>query len=252
MNKRDKNIWEEYFDAHAPDYMKNSFTGATTDEVEFIVEELALSAGSSILDAGCGTGRHSVELAKRGYIMTGVDISGGMLEEARKAAEVAGVRLNLVKADAVQMVLNQKFDAAICLCEGAFALLGNDDDAYDHDMRILNNIAVALKPGAPFILETLNGLQKARHFKNDDVKNRKFDPVTLVETFTMELETPEGKRVFTLRERGYIASELILMMKLNGFSVQHVWGGTAGNWRREIPDMDEIGMLLVARKYGEE
>ncbi|UCC81349.1 MAG: class I SAM-dependent methyltransferase [Candidatus Zixiibacteriota bacterium] len=252
MNKRDKSIWEEYFDAHAPDYMDNSFTRATKDEVNFIIEELGLPGGNSILDVGCGTGRHSIELAKRGYIMTGVDISSGMLEEARKAAEVAGVGLNLVKSDAVQMVFDHKFDAAVCLCEGAFALLGESDDAYDHDMRILNNIAVALKPGAPFILETLNGLQKARHFNNDDVKNRKFDPLTLVETFTMELETPEGKRVFTLRERGYIASELILMMELNGFSVKHVWGGTAGNWRREIPDMDEIGILLVAHKTGGE
>lgn len=248
MNKRHRNIWEEYFDAHAPDYMDNSFTKATADEVEFIIEELKLAAGSTILDVGCGTGRHSVELAKRGYIMTGVDISGGMLEEARKAAEIAGIRLDLVKADAAQMAFNRKFDAAICLCEGAFALLGNDDNPYEHDMKILNNISAALKPGAPFILETLNGLQKARHFNNEDVKGGKFDPLALVETFTMEQETPEGKKVFTLRERGYIASELILMMKLSGFSVRHVWGGTAGNWIRETLNMDEIGILLVARK----
>jgi len=248
MNKREKSIWEEFFDAHAPDYMKNSFTAATTAEVDFIIEELALTVGSSILDVGCGTGRHSIELAKRGYIMTGVDISGGMLEEARKAAEVAGVSVNLVKADASQTVFNHKFDAAICLCEGAFALLANHDDPYKHDMQILGNISAALKPGAPFILETLNGLQKARRFTDDDVKAGKFDPVTLVETFTMELETPEGKKIFTLRERGYIASELVLMMGLNGFSVRYVWGGTAGNWRRETLDMDEIGILLVARK----
>lgn len=248
MNKSEKNIWEEFFDAHAPDYMDNTFTKATINEVDFIIEELGLPAGSSILDVGCGTGRHSVELAKRGYVMIGVDISGGMLKEALKAAEVAGVRLDLVKADVSQMAFNYKFDAAICLCEGGFALLGNDDDAYDHDMRILGNIAAALKPGAPFILETLNGLQKARRFTDDDVKAGKFDPITLVETFTMELETPEGKRFFTLRERGYIASELILMMKLNEFGVRHVWGGTAGNWRRETLDMDEIGILLIARK----
>jgi cyclopropane fatty-acyl-phospholipid synthase-like methyltransferase len=248
LNKTEKNIWEEFFDTHAPDYMKNEFTKATRDEVEFILEELDLPAGSSILDVGCGTGRHAVELAKRGYIVTGVDISGGMLEEARKAANVAGVHLNLVKADAARMKFENKFDAALCLCEGAFALLGNDDDPYEHDMQILGNIAAALNPGAPFILETLNGLQKARRFTNDDVRAGKFDPETLVETFTMELDTAEGKRLFTLRERGYIASELITLMRLNGFEVQHVWGGTAGNWRRETIDMDEIGILLVAYK----
>jgi 2-polyprenyl-3-methyl-5-hydroxy-6-metoxy-1,4-benzoquinol methylase len=251
MTEIDKNIWEEFFDAHACGYMDNDFTRATKGEVEFLIEELRLPAGSSILDVGCGTGRHSVELARRGYNMTGVDLSGGMLEEARKAAEEAGVMLNLIKADATRMTFDRKFDAAVCLCEGAFALIGDDDDAYKHDMQILHNIAAALKPGAPFILETLNGLRKARQFNNDDVRAGKFDPVTLVETFTMGQDTPEGKKTFTLRERGYVASELILMMKQNGFEVSHIWGGTAGNWRREIFDMDEIGIMLIARKTSE-
>jgi 2-polyprenyl-3-methyl-5-hydroxy-6-metoxy-1,4-benzoquinol methylase len=248
MNNRDRNIWEEFFDAHAPEYMNNSFTRDTKKEVDFLIEELGLSPGCSILDVGCGTGRHSVELAKRGFKMTGVDISDGMLSEARKAAETAGLSLDFIHEDATRMAFEKKFDAALCLCEGAFALLGNNDDAYDHDMQILKNISKVLKPNAPFILEALNGLQKVRRFNNEDVRTGKFDPITLVETFTMEQDTPDGKKTFTLRERGYIASELILMMKLTGFKVKHVWGGTAGNWRREVPDMDEIAILLVAHK----
>jgi hypothetical protein len=156
--------------------------------------------------------------------------------------------MNLVKVDATCITFDHKFDAALCLCEGAFALPGNDDDAFQHDVQILKNISEVLKPGAPFILETLNGLQKARQFSNDDVREGKFDPETLVETFTMELETPEGKRVFILREKGYVGSELTVMMKLCGFEVLHIWGGTAGNWRREVFDMDEIGILVIARK----
>ncbi|UCD09486.1 MAG: methyltransferase domain-containing protein, partial [Dehalococcoidales bacterium] len=68
------NSWKEYFDSHAPRYMQNPFTYSTLREIDFLVEELALPKGSRILDIGCGTGRHSIELAKRGYIMTGVDI----------------------------------------------------------------------------------------------------------------------------------------------------------------------------------
>ena len=66
--------WEDFFDGHAPDYMDNPFTGNTLQEVDFVLKEFGLPAGIAILDIGCGTGRHSVELASRGYKMTGIDM----------------------------------------------------------------------------------------------------------------------------------------------------------------------------------
>lgn len=84
-----KNEWEEFFDGHAPVYMDNSFTKNTMKEVDFILDELNLPPGCCILDMGCGTGRHSIELARRGYQVIGVDISSGMLTEAKKAAREA-------------------------------------------------------------------------------------------------------------------------------------------------------------------
>ena len=119
----ESNEWERFFDGHAPVYMDNSFTRNTVQEVDFILAELELPLKSCILDIGCGTGRHAVELAKRGYQITGVDISAGMLVEARKAARQAKVDVTWVQADAVKLTSAEKFDAAICLCEGAIGLL---------------------------------------------------------------------------------------------------------------------------------
>ena len=79
--------WEKFFDGHAPVYMDNCFTKNTVNEVDFLVEELRLKPGATILDVGCGTGRHAIELARRGYMVTGVDLSSGMLAEAKKCGQ---------------------------------------------------------------------------------------------------------------------------------------------------------------------
>src|ERR1700731_2493225 len=98
------NSWETFFDNHAPYYIQNSFTRNTLAEVEFLLEMLQPAPGSDVLDIGCGVGRHAIELAKRGYIVTGVDISRGMLAEADKAAREAGVKVEWIQSDATRFV----------------------------------------------------------------------------------------------------------------------------------------------------
>ena len=79
---KEKSTWEEFFDAYAPVYEDNAFTKNTIREVDFLIEELALPPGGSILDVGCGTVPHSIELARRGYSVTGLDLSRQMLARA--------------------------------------------------------------------------------------------------------------------------------------------------------------------------
>lgn len=246
MSKR--NEWEEFFDGHAPAYMENVFTKNTLAEVDFIIEELKLSPRSRILDMGCGTGRHSVELAKRGYSVTGVDLSSGMLAQAREAASQAGVEVEWIHADATQFKSDRSYDAAICLCEGAFGLLGKNDDPLEQGLSILRNINRALKPNSPLMMTVLNGLALIRKYKQEDVEKGVFDPITLAEVYPMEYDTPEGKKSFMVRERGFTPTELKLMFRQTGFEVTHIWGGTAGNWGQRKIDLDEIEIMIVATK----
>ena len=243
-----RNEWEEFFDGHAPVYMDNSFTKNTLEEVDFVLEELGLPPGSRILDVGCGTGRHAVELAKRGYQVTGVDISSGMLAEAEKAAREADIEVELIHADATQFTSDRLFDAAICLCEGAFSLLGSEDDPIEHDLAILRHIHAALKPGSQFILTAPNGCRLIRQATQEDVENGQFDPVTMVEVFTVEWDTPTGKKSLQVRGRSYVPTELAILLRQVGFEVEHIWGGTAGNWGRRELNLDEMEIMVVARK----
>ncbi len=244
-----RNEWEEFFDGHAPVYMDNPFTKNTVEEIDFVLRELSLPEHGHILDMGCGTGRHAIELARRGYRVTGVDISSGMLAEAEKAAREAEVNITWVHADAAKFSSSTDvFDAAICLCEGAFGLLGKDNDPFEHDLSILRNIRSVLKPGARLILTVLNGCRMIRKFSQEDVADGRFDPVTMVETSGMEYNTPEGRKSVLLRERGYVPTELVMLFRLAGLEVEHIGGGTAGNWGRRPLDLDEMEVMVIARK----
>jgi len=243
-----KKEWEKFFDNHAPKYMGESFTRNTEAEIEFVINELGLKKGSRILDIGCGTGRHSVGLAKRGYRMTGIDLSSGMLAQAAEAASRAGVEIELIHADAAKYDADKKFDAAICLCEGAFALLGMDDDPLERDLAILKNTGRALNPGAGLIMTVPNGMEKIRKYSMDDVISGDFDPATIVEKCVFELSGEDTSGTVQVREKGYIATELTLLLRLAGFETKHVWGGTAGNWGRRKIDLDEIEIMVIARK----
>jgi 2-polyprenyl-3-methyl-5-hydroxy-6-metoxy-1,4-benzoquinol methylase len=242
------NEWKTFFDNFAPNYMQEVFTRNTLAEVDFLIDEMQLVPGCTILDMGCGTGRHSIELARRGYRVTGVDLSNGMLAEAGAAAQAAGVQVEWVQSDATQFRSPRLFDAAICLCEGSFGLVSVSEDAEAHDRSILRNISSALKPGAPFLLTALNGLRAIRQHTQEDVEMGIFDPLTLVETSIMEVDTPDGKQSLTLHEKTHLPHELATICREAGLEVLHMWGGTAGSWHRQTLNLDEMEVMVVARK----
>jgi len=243
---RDKKTWEEFFDAHSEIYDENVFTKNTVAEVDFLVGELNLAPGASILDVGCGTGRHSVELAKRGYRVTGIDLSSQMLAKAAQAAKAAGVQVEWVRDDATGFSMPPRFDAAICLCEGAFGLLGSGEDPIAQPWAILKNVSRSLKPWGRAVFTVLNGAAMIRKYQQKDIEDGRFDPVTMVET--SEYAPREGLSPIRVRERGFVATELSLLFSLAGLSVLNIWGGTAGSWGRRTINPDEIEIMIVACK----
>jgi SAM-dependent methyltransferase len=241
--------WQTFFDHHAPRYMDEVFVKATLAEVDFLIEHLHLVPGMRVLDVGCGTGRHAVELAKRGYKMTGVDISNGMLAEARKAALGARLTIEWVRSPAQDFVASSPFDAAYSVCEGALSLLSLED-TFDRYVQIFARIFAALKPGAPALFTVLNGMRIIRTYSDTDIRAGNFDPFNMVENGRMEIYTPAGKQSIPTRERAYIPTELRLILRQVGFQVDVISGGTAGNWRLDPPFLDEMEILVIARKPG--
>ncbi len=238
--------WADFFNQHAPQYEENCFTKNTLAEVDFLVAELDLEPGMTVLDVGCGTGRHAIELARRGYRVTGIDISAGMLAEAAHNAARAGVDVAWVESDARDFSLPPHFDAALCLCEGAFGLLGREDDPIGQPLAILRNVAAALRPEAPCLFTVLNGYALSRRHSRESVAEGLFDPLTLAECSEYSASDPSGRH--SLRERAFVPTELVLLFGAAGLAVTNIWGGTAGSWNRQTIDLDEIEIMVVARK----
>lgn len=240
--------WRDFFDQHAPYYLQNSFTKNTIVEVQFLVDVMELKGGMRLLDVGCGVGRHAIELARRDIQVTGIDLSPGMLFEAQRDARAAGQTVEFIEADATQWVAPEPFDAAICICEGGLGLIGHDEDAVQHDLSILQNVGKSLKPGAPFLMTALNGYASIRAMKDEDVEAGGFDPATMVSRYANTMELPEGPTTVHINERLFIPPEMTAMLYHAGFEVQHVWGGTAGDWGKRPLKLDEIEAMYVCQK----
>ncbi len=93
--------WHEiHFKNYGETYDNECFTQGTIGECDFIENELRHNKLLKKLDIGCGTGRHSIELTKRGYSVTGIDLSESQLEKAKEKALRHDLKINFLKLDA--------------------------------------------------------------------------------------------------------------------------------------------------------
>jgi cyclopropane fatty-acyl-phospholipid synthase-like methyltransferase len=141
--------WENFFEGLIADSLRQMFPPAQTKaEADFLVKALQPQAGARILDVPCGTGRLSLELARRGYRLTGVDLSECLLEDARRGAEGESLPAEFEHRDMRDLPWSARFDHAFSF-GNSFAYF---DDA--GNLAFLQAVNAALKPGGTFVLET--------------------------------------------------------------------------------------------------
>src|SRR5215510_5857297 len=189
--------YEELFENYALGYDREKFTRGTLQEVDFIEQEIGFDRSLRVLDVACGTGRHSIELARRGYTVTGVDLSHSLLHRARQKAVQAGVAVTFVQQDARELHYTEEFAVALSICEGAFPLMETDD----MNFHILRGVRKALLSPGKLILTTLNALYPLSHSVEallnanaPEARTSKstFDLLTFRMTSTLEITDDNG------------------------------------------------------------
>lgn len=246
-----KQWYEEYFDNFGRGYDNEEFTHGTVGEVDFIEREIGGDKTKRILDIGCGTGRHAVELAKRGYAVTGIDLSESLLKRAGEKAAEAKVTVDFRRADARNLAFNDQFDLALLICEAAFPLMETDE----MNFQILQSAARALRPGGKLILTTLNALFPLFHSVKDflqendmDSSEHSFDLMTFRDRSTMKMTDDSGaEKVLKCDERYYTPPELTWLLKSLGFNEVGIYGCKLGAFSRADPlTTEDFEMLVIA------
>lgn len=248
------NQWyTQLFENFANSYEQEEFTQGTLGEVDFIEQEIKHNKTVRILDVGCGTGRHSIELAKRGYLVTGIDLSANMLAKARKNAKAAGVSPIFKRRDARTFRFREKFGLCVMLCEGSFPLMETDE----MNFQILKNIRKSMLPGGKLIFTTLNGLFPLFHSVKDFINEHgspsqslvnNFDLMTFRDHSVYEVIDDDGNPLkLNCNERYYVPSEIRWMLQSLGFGKIDIFGCKLGAYsRKDALRTDDYEMLVIA------
>jgi len=251
-----KKWYELLFENYAQKYDKECFVQGTLGECDFIEQEIGQGKSLKIIDVGCGTGRHSIELSKRGYSITGIDLSETMLAKAREKAQKLNLKIDFQKQDARNLSFAGEFDVAIMLCEGAFSLMETDEMNFE----ILKNATKALKDNGKLIFTTLNGLFPLYHSvekfftsaskEGATYKSNTFDLMTFRDHNITTVEDDMGnKKELKCDERYYVPSEITWLLKTLGYKKIEIFGAKLGAYsRKDKLTTEDFEMLVVGQK----
>lgn len=252
-----KQWYELLFENYGKKYDDENFTQGTIGECDFIESEIGHDKTALILDIGCGTGRHSIELARRGYAITGIDLSVSQLTRAREKARQQNLDIHFLEHDARDLPFNNRFDLAIMICEGAFPLMETDEMNY----QILQSASKSLKAKGKLIFTTLNGLFPLFHSVKDFLASaskegnatydkHSFDLMTFRDYNTTAVVDDSGiRKELQCNERYYVPSEITWLIKSLGFTTIDIFGAKLGAFSRsDTLTTEDFEMLVIAEK----
>ena len=223
--------WEELFNDDFIRTMAKVTDEQIAKEVDFVEESLAVAKGAMLLDLACGTGRHAIELTRRGYKVVGFDLSLPMLAKAAEEAQERNQKLNFVQGDMREMTFEDTFDGIYCW-NTSFGFFEEEKNA-----QVIQRVHKALKKGGQFMLEVGNRDYIIRQapslawFEGDGcicMDEMSIDWITSRMKVKRTMMMDDGRtkeidysvRIYSLHELGRILHE-------SGFRVAEVSGRTA-------------------------
>ena len=219
------------------------------EEVDKVLSLVQPPDGAGVLDLACGPGRHSIELARRGYQVTGIDRTSFYIEEARRRAVKSGGDAEFVIDDMRNFVRPEAFDLAINL----FSSFGYFEDEEDH-RRVIRNVHASLRPGGRLIIDIVGREPIAMRFRPEGVQRYPDGTVVFEERRIVDgwryidsrwTRITDGvASSYDIRMRLYGAVDLTALLQDCGFHEVDVFGSLDGT----PYDLTARRLIAVARK----
>jgi SAM-dependent methyltransferase len=248
----DEDFWEQFAPIMFGDKRWNEVAEVADSITRFaalgLYEGGARKKPPCLLDLCCGFGRISLELARRGFSVTGVDITASYLATARDDAAYENLDVEFIQDDIRHFKRKNAFDTAVNLYN-SFGYFENPDD----DLLFLKNAYYSLKEGGSLIIDVLGKEIAVRDYVEAEwYESNGFTVLTecmpvdsWAGTWNRWILLKDGERhEKAFVQRLYGASELRTLLKSAGFTTVDLYG----NWNETPYDMNAETLIAVARK----
>lgn len=242
------NWYEEWFGRDYLEVYAHRNREEAVKQVDFLERVLGLKKGTRIFDLCCGSGRHSIELTRRGYEVIGMDLSCELLEQAQLDLEKAGIAVTLIRGDMRNIPYQDYFDTVIN-CFTSFGYFEKEEE----NLQVLYAIARALKPSGKFLIDYLNHdyivknyIPRSEEERSDIriIQERSIDAIGGRINKTITLIKGDQKKVYKESVRAFTYPEMQRMTSSAGLVIEAVYGDYEGkSFTWESPRM-----ILVGRK----
>ena len=245
MVEPDSEWWRSWF---GPGYLAlydDYLAERTPVEIDRLEALLSLRPPLRILDLPCGQGRHAIELARRGYDVTGVDLSPFLLKVAEERGRVAGVRVRWLSGDMREPIAGERFDVVLNL----FTSLGYFADEAD-DRKVVDAAAAMLVPGGRFLLEVINGERLMASFQEREwftvgqaavVERRSLDRSARRMVVERTVTTADETEINLHAIRLYSRHDVDAILRVAGFGRVDLYG----DWSGEPLTPESLRVLAV-------
>lgn len=224
VQKEPQENWlDDFFGPDLASFHRDISPSITRKQVDFVLEKTCIRQGASVLDVCCGFGRHSLELARRGFEVVGIDRNETYLAEAKRLAEQENLTAEFMQIDVRELALERRFDLAINL----WTSFGYYDDAAN--ASIIEKIGQCLAIGGNFLIELDNRDWYVRHF-SPRIWLPQQEGVIVLQEREFDIETSVLRMMWTFLEHGkvtkrvpynvryYSCHELVALLKNAGFA----------------------------------